>query len=209
MRITLHLLFPSDDSHMLPDSPVEPQPASNGWSSTATRRQSRGTDGFLVATRPCSERRRKSRRRSRRCHEDSQKEKATCASGKSLCFFACRTLCEKRRVMEKKNRDTVQEETRIQRASVRSRRLSITADSQGPFRAPVNHSPALPAHEAAGSRDQPTAELHPVLAPPPPQSDPSTLSSERCPVETGPRWPLFTPGGSCLSRQLDSARMRD
>lgn len=82
---------------------------------------------------------------------------------------------------------------------MQSHRLFITADSQGPFRAPVNHSPALPAHEAAVLRDKPTAELHPVFSS-------STLSSERCPVVTGPRWPLFTPGRSCLPRQLHSAR---
>lgn len=42
----------------------------------------------------------------------------------------------------------------IQRASVRNHRLSITPDSQGPFRAPVNHGPALPAHEARGRPGQ-------------------------------------------------------
>lgn len=51
---------------------------------------------------------------------------------------------------------------------MQSRRLSISPDSQGPFRAPVNHGPALPAHEAPGPRDKPTAELHPVFSPPRP-----------------------------------------
>lgn len=77
---------------------------------------------------------------------------------KSLCVFACITLCERR----KKNRDSERvQETLIQRASVCSSRLSITLDSQGPFRLAVNHGPALPAHRLE-AQDKPTAELHPV-----------------------------------------------
>lgn len=72
---------------------------------------------------------------------------------------------------------------------MRNHRLSITPDSQGPFRAAVNHGPALPAHEARGPRDKPTAELHPVFSPPQP------LHSQQCalPGLNGPEVATFHP----------------
>lgn len=48
-----------------------------------------------------------------------------------------------------------------QRASVCSPRLSITLDSQGPFRMAVDHGPVLPAH-GLEAQYKPTADLHPV-----------------------------------------------
>lgn len=75
----------------------------------------------------------------------------------------CVCVCMYNIVWEKKkNRDRERvQETLIQRASVCSPRLSITLDSQGPFRLAVNHGPALPAHRLE-AQDKPTAELHPV-----------------------------------------------
>lgn len=67
-------------------------------------------------------------------------------------------------IVWKKNRDRERvQEALIQRASVCSPRLSITLDSQGPFRMAVNHGPALPARRLE-AQDKPTAELHPVCA---------------------------------------------
>lgn len=75
-----------------------------------------------------------------------------------VCVFACITLCVRRKIETETERV---QESLIQRASVRSPRLSITLDSHGPFTLAVNHGPALPAHRLE-AQDKPTAELHPV-----------------------------------------------
>lgn len=69
------------------------------------------------------------------------------------------TLCVRDR-KKQRERERVQKGL-IQRATVYSPRLSITLDSQGPFRIAVNQGPALPAHRLE-AQDKPTTELHPV-----------------------------------------------
>lgn len=79
---------------------------------------------------------------------------------KCLCGWHCVREIEKKTWKERKKKARVQEGW-IQRASVCSPRLSITLDSQGPFRIALNHGLALPAHRLQ-AQDKLTTELHPV-----------------------------------------------
>lgn len=154
--------------------------------------EARDTDVFET---PCNNNVRASQRRasvatslSRGQRERGGEKKRHLCEAKFVCLHVEHCVREKR---EKKKVETESKKTLIQRASVRSLRLSITLDSQGPFRMAANHGAALPARRLE-ARDKPTAELHPVCP----------FGNARCPVLIGPQWPLFTPGGSCLSKHF-------
>ena len=128
---------------------------------------------------------------------------------------------------EKIETERESKKTLIQRASVCSPTLSITLDSQGPFRTAVNHSPALPARRLE-AQDKPTAELHPVCPPAPPvphiarpqwataahftlQEDPVCQSSSNRPVcewdgSLRPTWVVAGGAGTRTGRRTNRQR---
>lgn len=190
MRITLHLLFPSDDSHMLLDSPrrtsarfkrarrVHKAKGRTGFRSESSYQQGRAWRGG--GAKGTEEEEGGGAGVERIAVTRTRREKKPLVRAEKVCVFACRTLCERRREEEKKTETQSKKD-----ADTKSQCVKPQAVHHCRLPGAIQ-SASEPRSRSSGPRgcrpwDKPTAELHPVfspLEPPHPTPPPSPVRVE-------------------------------